>query len=160
MIVCWLLLGIAAMAAAVGAVGYSETLGMMRNIGSEVAKPNWAENHHDFYYYWHDLQVDTRPTPGSKEGIIKILDQFFEPEVWSESDDIDTSREVALRNAKTRVRLRDEIVENAAEASRLYSNANTYLLTQGLGTLFMGILVIWNTIWHIGHWVWVGRKQK
>ena len=160
MVVCWVLLGSAAIATAIGAVGFSNTLSMMRNIGDEVAKPTRADNHHDIFYYWHDLQANTRPTAGSNEGIIKILDQFFEPEVWSETVDSDVSREIALRNAKTRVRLRDEIVTNAENATRLYSIAETYTLAQSLGLLFMGVLLVWNIIWHVGHWIWMGRQTE
>ena len=32
--------------------------------------------------------------------------------------------------------------------------------TAGKLSLFAICILVWNTIWHIGHWIWMGRKAR
>lgn len=34
-----------------------------------------------------------------------------------------------------------------------------FLITATIGGIFVGILLLWNVIWHTAHWVWMGRNK-
>ena len=35
-----------------------------------------------------------------------------------------------------------------------------FLLVGWSGAIFAGGMILWNIIWHTGHWIWMGREQS
>ncbi len=35
----------------------------------------------------------------------------------------------------------------------------TFLLVGWSGAIFAGGMILWNIIWHTGHWIWIGRHE-
>ena len=45
-------------------------------------------------------------------------------------------------------------------AARHYRLIEPFQIMGGLAGLAAAIIFIWNIIWHIGHWIWMGRETR
>ena len=45
------------------------------------------------------------------------------------------------------------------EKQPLRHQRDKYSPLMGLGLMAMAVILIWNIIWHTGHWIWMGRDN-
>jgi len=53
-----------------------------------------------------------------------------------------------------------ELERERAERIDRRQKAETFLFVAQIGALLAGPLLLWNLIWHTGHWIWMGRQEQ
>ena len=45
------------------------------------------------------------------------------------------------------------------ESRKIRRDAENWIVPLGFGLGTASLMLIWNILWHVGHWIWMGRKE-
>lgn len=99
--------------------------------------------------------------------IFDVFDDLDEGDISTITDDSDgkkfkighTDFEIEdFESPQEHYQASDDLDRKADSANRIYDRIDTAKLIGLSAGILAGLLLIWNVIWHISHWVWEGRK--
>ena len=75
----------------------------------------------------------------------------------AEEDLAVSAKDMAEEERLEELRGRDRMLKRSIPRER---RKQKFLLVGWSGAIFAGGMILWNIIWHTGHWIWMGREQS
>ena len=68
------------------------------------------------------------------------------------------SKYVPVYNEDNEIVQRGIEFKSTPESRAMAKNGEPYQIIGLIGGLVASLILLWNIIWHTGHWIWMGRK--
>lgn len=147
MIVCWALFSLGVFTGAVGLWGYKT----YDNKIMDLRFDSWIESGVDSAY---GIKQELRQDIKELNDILARA-QNTESETLKFGDD-EVPRELFIQKTQAVI---DRATSQLDTVSTYSETAQLFFIVAAIGGSLAFLMLLWNVIWHVGHWIWMGRES-